>query len=86
MGPWTVGDLMVLDKFPRNAVAAADAEEVSHRWTDVDARVAVGIGFGSFAFENVFPVVGAEWAAIFPLGVADLAAVVDGYPATFADG
>ena len=83
--PWAIGDLVVLDEFPFNAVAAADGKEISHGWANVDTGIAIGVRFWLVAFENVLPVVCIEWATVFPLGVADFFIVVDGDPATFAD-
>jgi hypothetical protein len=77
---------MVFDKFPGDSVAAANTEEIPDGRTDIDSGIAVWIGFGCVPLENVLPVVCAEWAAVLPLGVTYLASVMDGYPASFANG
>ncbi len=80
-----MGDLIVLDEFPLDSVAAADGKEISDGWANVYAGIAIGVRLWLVAFENVLPIVCSEWSAVFPLGVADFFIVVDSDPATFTD-
>ena len=84
--PRTARDVGEVDKPPMHFGGGFHAEVVADGWGDIDASTAVLCIFGAFAAEDVLPVVGGEWAAVFPLGVADAPAVDDLDPATFAAG
>src|SRR5690606_3713067 len=84
-GPRPVRDIAGLDEAPLDAFATAEAEVVADRRAQVDPCVLVAVGAWILIAENILPVVHLEGTDILPLGVANLALVVDREPAALAD-
>jgi len=84
--PRTARDVSKINESPMHFAGGFHAEVVADGWGDIDAGTAVLRIFWAFAAEDVLPVIGGEWAAVFPLGVADASAVDDLDPAAFAAG
>lgn len=85
-GPRTVGDVREFYKFPITDVFAFEAEVIADGGGNVEASALVEVWEWSLVAEDVLPMIGAEGAAVFPLGVGDAVAVADGDPPAFADG
>ena len=80
--PRPPGNPTELHEAPVQLLAGLQAEVVADRRGDINAGPVVARGLAS---EDVFPVVGDPGSAVFPLGVADLAAVVELDPTALAD-
>ena len=75
-------------KPPVNGGSITNSEEVPDGRRDVDACALVHFVLGGLLTEDVFPVVGDPWSAIFPLGVANFFCFrgVNLDPSALADG
>src|SRR5262245_33658098 len=76
-GPWSVWHLVEIDKLPISHVGILKIEIIAHRRRNIESRASVQVRFGSLVTKNVFPMIGAKWTGIFPLGV--------NYPTTFTN-
>ena len=74
---------MEINKFPVASIEVAQAQVIAYRWSHIKPGPLVQIRSRAFVTKNILPVIGGEWPAIFPLGVANAVIMADRDPMTF---
>src|SRR5437773_11618129 len=74
------------DKLPIGYVGWRECEIIAHGRRNIQTSSMVQIWFWPFILEHVLEMIGAEWAAIFPLRIASTIPFSDGDPVIFAHG
>src|SRR5512133_2893070 len=83
-GPWAARYFARIHKLPFGHVCFFQSEVVAHGRRNIEARAFVEIRLWAFVAEHVLPVVGAEWACIFPLRISSPVTFANGDPSTLA--
>src|SRR5207244_6113745 len=81
--PWAVRHFAEFYKLPVGHVCFLQSKIIAHSRRNIETRAFIQIGFGAFIAEHVLPVIGAEWAGIFPLSVNRPIAFANGDPSIF---
>ncbi len=84
--PRTVGHLGIFDEAPVTLLAGLQVEVISDGWRNIDGGTFVRTVLRAAVSEDIVVVIGHPWAAIFPLGVAASATVINLNPSPFEHG
>ena len=74
------------DKLPIGYVGWRECEIIAHGRRNIQTSSMVQIWFWPFVLEHVLKMIGAKWAAIFPLRIASMIPFSYGDPVIFAHG